>query len=190
MHVRAVGSCSTFREVRPLFPFIQRNKLTCTASEWIQSKSEYHYNSSTKSFNQSALSLSILESLLTINPQTLSSINSTTQISNFKSGTSLAEICRLASKSPAGDLVAILEGVLETLAKQTEVPVLMAIDEAQALFSTSGVRTPDYKILESYHLSTPKLTLDYITGKKSFVRLSSCSHSIHSYQLKFESNTS
>jgi len=58
---------------------------------------------------------------------------------------------------------------LETLGKQSDVPVLIAVDEVQALFSTSGVRTPDYKILESYHLSTSKLILDYLTGKKALV---------------------
>jgi small subunit ribosomal protein S29 len=61
---------------------------------------------------------------------------------------------------------------MDVLAAQTEVPVLLAIDEVQALFSRSEVRTPDYKVLESYHLSTPKLALDFITGKKSFVSLS------------------
>lgn len=78
------------------------------------------------------------------------------------------EICK-APKTP--ESVELLEGVLETLSGQSDYPVLIAIDEVQALFSTSGVRTPDYKILESYHLSTPNLFLNYLTGKKSFVRL-------------------
>jgi small subunit ribosomal protein S29 len=136
------------------------------ASEWIESKTEYAYNSNTKLFNQPALASSILSSLLATNPTTLKSIKSKSQIGKYKSNTSLAEICERA-KSP--DTVEALEGVLATLAEQTEFPVLIAIDEVQALFSTSGLRTPDYKVLESYHLSTPNLFLNYLTGKKTLV---------------------
>ena len=100
----------------------------------------------------------------------LSSIKSKSQIGKYKAGTSIAEICKQAKDNT----VETLEGVLATLAEQTEVPVLVAIDEVQALYSTSGLRTPDYRILESYDLSTPKIFLDYLTGKKTFVSCSPC----------------
>jgi small subunit ribosomal protein S29 len=135
------------------------------ASEWIESKTEYAYNPSTKLFNQPALAHSILSSLLTANPTSLSSIKTKTQIGKYKSNTSISEICK-APKS--AESVELLEGVLETLG-QSDRPVLVAVDEVQALFSTSGVRTPDFRVLESYDLSTPNLFLDYLTGKKSFV---------------------
>jgi len=143
------------------------------ASEWIESKTEYAYNPSTKLFNQPALAHSILSSLLTTNPTTLSSIKTKTQIGKYKPNTSISEICK-APKS--AESVEHLEGVLETLG-QSERPVLVAVDEVQALFSTSGVRTPDFRVLESYHLSTPNLFLDYLTGKKSFVCPPSLLHS-------------
>ena len=136
------------------------------ASEWIESRTEYAYNSSTKLFNQPALAHSILSSLLTANPTTLSSIKTKTQIGKYKSNTSISELCKAAKSAES---VETLEGVLETLAEQSERPVLVAVDEVQALFSTSGVRTPDFRILESYDLSTPNLFLHYLTGKKSFV---------------------
>jgi small subunit ribosomal protein S29 len=135
------------------------------ASEWIESKTEYAYNPSTKLFNQPALAHSILSSLLTTNPTTLSSIKTKTQIGKYKSNTSISEICK-SPKSP--ESVEILEGVLKTL-EESDRPVLVAVDEVQALFSTSGVRTPDFRVLESYDLSTPNLFLEYLTGKKSFV---------------------
>jgi hypothetical protein len=141
------------------------NCINKAASEWIESKTEYAYNPSSKLFNQPALAHSILSSLLTTNPTTLSSIKSKTQIGKYKPNTSISEICK-APKS--AESVEILEGVLETLG-QSDRPVLVAVDEVQALFSTSGVRTPDFRILESYDLSTPNLFLDYLTGKKSFV---------------------
>jgi hypothetical protein len=160
---KAVGSSSTSQEVCPSpASFDGINK---AASEWIESKTEYAYNPSTRLFNQPALAHSILSSLLTTNPTTLSSIKTKTQIGKYKSNTSISEICK-SPKSP--ESVEILEGVLETLG-QSDRPVLVAVDEVQALFSTSGVRTPDFRVLESYDLSTPNLFLDYLTGKKSFV---------------------
>jgi small subunit ribosomal protein S29 len=168
MPARAVGSYSTSREVSPVFVYNHQYsiQLMHVASEWIESKSQYQYNSSSKSFTQPALASTILSSLLTINPTTLKSITTKSPLGSFKAGTSIAELCQSAKINEA---VEVLEGVLETLGKQSQVPVLIAVDEVQALFATSGVRTPDYKILESYHLSTPKLILDYLTGKKALV---------------------
>jgi hypothetical protein len=48
-------------------------------------------------------------------------------------------------------------------------PVLFAIDEVNALFSKSVYRSPEYELLEAYHLSTPRLALDYLSGRKAFV---------------------
>ena len=161
---RAAGSSSTFQEVRSSSDTTNPS-WRIIASEWIESKTEYAYNTFTKLFSQPALASSILTSLVTANPTSLSSIKSKSQIGKYKAGTSIAEICKQAKDNT----VETLEGVLATLAEQTEVPVLVAIDEVQALFSTSGLRTPDYRILESYDLSTPRLFLDYLTGKKTFV---------------------
>jgi len=158
-----------------MLTFTKRDWADLIASEWIESKTEYAYNPSTKLFNQPALAHSILSSLLTTNPTTLSSIKSKAQIGKYKPNTSISEICK-APKS--AESVEILEGVLKTL-EECERPVLVAVDEVQALFSTSGVRTPDFRILESYHLSTPNLFLDYLTGKKSFVCPPSPLPSVH-----------
>lgn len=46
---------------------------------------------------------------------------------------------------------------------------MLAMDEAQSLFSVSTYRSPDFKPLEAYNLSMPLLALDYLTGRKSFV---------------------
>jgi hypothetical protein len=160
---RAVGSSYTSLKVCPNPAY--NDCINEAASEWIESKTEYAYNPSTKLFNQPALAHSILSSLLTTNPTTLSSIKTKTQIGKYKPNTSISEICK-APKS--AESVEILEGVLKTL-EESDRPVLVAVDEVQALFSTSGVRTPDFRVLESYDLSTPNLFLEYLTGKKSFV---------------------
>lgn len=49
-------------------------------------------------------------------------------------------------------------------------PVLLAVDEAQALFMRSNYRSPQFDLLESYALSLPRLLLDYVSGRKSFDR--------------------
>lgn len=142
-----------------------------SAAEWIQSASEYKYHPSSKSFHQSALASTILNTLITVNSELLSTIKSSSQIGTSATGTSLVEVCRNGAKSE--ESVQVLQAVLGELAQQTQYPVLLAIDEVQALFSTSEVRTPDYSILESYHLSTPSLILDYLTGKETLVSPSS-----------------
>lgn len=140
----------------------------CVAAEWIQSSTGYRYHPDSKSFHQPALASSLLETLVSVNRKALSNITSESQIGSSAKGTTLDEVCRVGSKSEKA--VEVLFAVMEVLGKQTKVPVLLAIDEVQALFSTSQVRTPDYSILESYHLSTPNLALQYLTGKKSLVR--------------------
>jgi small subunit ribosomal protein S29 len=52
------------------------------------------------------------------------------------------------------------------------IPVLFAIDEAQALFQQTTYRAPDYSPIESYSLSAPLLALDYLSGRKSLVSIS------------------
>lgn len=47
---------------------------------------------------------------------------------------------------------------------------MIAIDEIQALFSKSEYLTPTGGAVESYHLSTPRLFLDYLTGRETLVR--------------------
>ena len=48
-------------------------------------------------------------------------------------------------------------------------PVLIAIDEVQALFSKSEYLTPTGGAVESYNLSTPRLFLDYLAGAEKLV---------------------
>lgn len=47
------------------------------------------------------------------------------------------------------------------------------MDVAQAYFGRSQYNTPEGSPLESYHLSTPRTLLDYISGRKHFVSPSS-----------------
>ena len=48
-------------------------------------------------------------------------------------------------------------------------PVLLAIDDFNALYCKSTYRDPQFHRIKSYHLSVPRLLLEYASGKKSFV---------------------
>ena len=49
-------------------------------------------------------------------------------------------------------------------------PVLLAIDDFQALYCQSLYRDPYFKAVESYHLTLPRTLLEFASGKQSFVR--------------------
>lgn len=50
-------------------------------------------------------------------------------------------------------------------------PVLLAIDDFQALFCMSQYRDPLFKSIKAYHLTFPRTLLEFASGKKSFVCL-------------------
>ncbi|CED84315.1 Mitochondrial ribosome small subunit component, mediator of apoptosis DAP3 [Phaffia rhodozyma] len=79
----------------------------------------------------------------------------------------LVDLCKLGVDN-LGVSVQVLETVIEILSKQKEIPFLFALDCAQAYFGASEYKTPENHRLESYHLSVPRLFLDYISGRKDF----------------------
>lgn len=50
-------------------------------------------------------------------------------------------------------------------------PVLLAIDDFQALYNMSLYRDPFYKPVKAYHLSFPRTLLEFASGKQTFVGL-------------------
>lgn len=59
------------------------------------------------------------------------------------------------------------------------VSVLLAVDDLQALFRTSLYRNAEFEHVEAYHLSLPRLVLDFASGKKSFVSLTEVGVATH-----------
>jgi len=64
----------------------------------------------------------------------------------------------------------ILSTLMDILSKQTEYPVLLAIDAFQALYCKTSYKDPQFSTIKPYHLSMPRLLLEYASGKKSFAR--------------------
>lgn len=49
------------------------------------------------------------------------------------------------------------------------VPVLLAIDDLQALYGTSLCRDPEFNHIRALHLSMPRQILEYASGNSAFV---------------------
>lgn len=144
------------------------------ATELINSTSPYAYNSATESFYQPALSSALLASILGANRAKLAGLKLGKDVDSpsghkFSSEEKLDVLMARAVKDQSIS-VEVLEIVMEVLATQTSTPVLLAVDEAQALFMRSNYRSPQFDLLESYALSLPRLLLDYVSGRKSFDR--------------------
>ncbi|WWC67298.1 mitochondrial 37S ribosomal protein mS29 [Kwoniella pini CBS 10737] len=144
------------------------------ATEWTNSSSHYIYDSQTQLFSQWQSAQSILSTLLAINKDKLDAIKLTSDIElaqgkTASKGSKLSDLVATGSKD---DRVAVkvLDEVMAVLEKQTQFPVIWAIDEAQTLFTTSQYRTQEYTPIEPYHLSTPRLALDFVSGRRSFAK--------------------
>ncbi|WWD22697.1 hypothetical protein CI109_107190 [Kwoniella shandongensis] len=144
------------------------------ATEWTNSSTHYIYDPSTQIFAQWQSAQQLLSTLLATNKDKLDAIKLSSNVElaqgkNVEKGSSLSALVQLGAKD---DRVAVkaLDAVMGVLEKQTQYPVMLAIDEAQTLFTTSKYRAPDYTPIEPYHLSTPRLALDFIAGRRSFSR--------------------
>ncbi|KAI5455066.1 hypothetical protein NCC49_002338 [Naganishia albida] len=165
----------------------------------INSSSPFVYNQASQTFHQPAASSKLLGSILSANKTILPTIKLEKDVviqssaanvgeAAFAAEDTLEKLVAAGAKSEALS-VSALETVFEVLGAQTNVNVLLAIDEVQALFMTSEYRTPDFTLLESYALSLPRLLLDYISGRKAFARgsiLTSLSFSSPRYQPSLE----
>ena len=48
--------------------------------------------------------------------------------------------------------------------------MLLAVDDIQALYGKTLYRDPQFVPIHSYHLSLPRLIMEYASGKRVFVR--------------------
>ncbi|KAF8961983.1 mitochondrial ribosomal death-associated protein 3-domain-containing protein [Flammula alnicola] len=61
-----------------------------------------------------------------------------------------------------------LEAVMKALEAQKDYPVLLAVDEFQTLYGKTEYRDPHFVPIHSYHLSLPRMIMEYASGKRSF----------------------
>ncbi|KIJ55267.1 hypothetical protein M422DRAFT_23875 [Sphaerobolus stellatus SS14] len=141
----------------------------------LNSSTNYRYDLRTQLYQQPDYSQNILKRLLDVNAEQLKGLKVIRRIrmmrlkNAFTTGTSLTHLIQAGSKdaSIAPDVLSV---VMEQLAAQTEYPVLLAIDDFQALYCMSEYRGPDFNFIKSMHLSVPRILLDYAGGLKKIRR--------------------
>jgi small subunit ribosomal protein S29 len=131
----------------------------------VDSSSPYAYSEALQTYLQPEIARNLLEKVLSINGENLAKISVGGEVMTFEGGLKISGDATLtdaiqaglqSSASPAATQQ-VLELVFKTIVQQKEIPVLMAIDGAQALFSTTLYRDPDYRQLQSYELAVPRL---------------------------------
>jgi len=140
----------------------------------MNSSSAYVYDTDTKTFLQPNIASDVLRQLATVNASSLQSLVIDSDVSFDKAGTITAgsnidQLAQLGIKD-ASIAPKVLRILLEELGKQTKYPVLLAIDDVQALYCTSKYRDPQFNYIKGFNLSMPRLMLEYAGGMKSFAR--------------------
>lgn len=132
---------------------------------FVDSSSPYAYSEKHKVYLQPELTRYILERTLSVNKDHLSKVTSDDgpieldgREGQIEKGANLASIIQkgLQKDTSPDALQTIFESVMRTIVQQRNVPVLLAIDGAQGLFSKTLYRDPDYRQLESYELAVPR----------------------------------
>ncbi|KAF5391111.1 hypothetical protein D9757_003064 [Collybiopsis confluens] len=87
---------------------------------------------------------------------------------SFSSGTTLAEIASAGGKDATISSV-VLEAFLNELSQQTQIPVLLAVDDFQAVYNLkTAYRDPHFAAIRPFHLSIPRYLLEFASGKRFF----------------------
>ncbi|KAK0523993.1 hypothetical protein OC835_002682 [Tilletia horrida] len=152
----------------------------------INSTSPYVYDSTHKTYLQPAITQNILRVIGTVNGARLKQLTAdegalaAAQLTSqgAASGSASPALAKsqdlytliqtgAADSAPPPQRQLILEVVLQSLARQTSVPVLLAMDDFQALYASSLYRNPDYRRLESYELAVPRVLLQLVRAHAS-----------------------
>ncbi|SJX65972.1 related to RSM23-mitochondrial ribosomal protein of the small subunit [Sporisorium reilianum f. sp. reilianum] len=136
----------------------------------INSSTPYTYNAQHKAYLQPEATKQLLEAVLKVNAAAVKQIQTTEAVevdgTKLEAGTSLEVLLKrgVDDASSAAAKQTLLEAVFKTLAAQKERPVLVALDDAQALFRTSLYKDPDFVKLESFELGLPHALLSLLTS--------------------------
>ncbi|KAI9440379.1 mitochondrial ribosomal death-associated protein 3-domain-containing protein [Lactarius indigo] len=144
------------------------------AIKLVNSSTPYSYDLHTQTYLQPIFAQQTLQRFRTVNEHGLSSLVTEEKI-DLPDGLSLPEGTPLLNLIDVGlkdqtSAPAVLAALLEALGKQTRIPVLLAVDDFQALFTKSAYKTPHFETIRAWHLSMPRLLLDYASGRKTFAR--------------------
>ncbi|TDL23805.1 hypothetical protein BD410DRAFT_787085 [Rickenella mellea] len=145
------------------------------AQNFVNSTTSYFYDPRTQTYFQPIAAFQNLQRLLNANFDTLTSLRLQKSVELDKrnplpEGISFAEVIEIGLKD-ATLAPNILSIVLEELGKQEQYPVLFAVDDFQALYCDKTIyRDAEFSHIRPWHMSMPRLIMDYASGKKTFAR--------------------
>ncbi|TEB25788.1 mitochondrial carrier protein [Coprinellus micaceus] len=138
----------------------------------VNSTNSYTYDIRTQTYLQPRASYLTLDKLYKANSALLSQLTLSrelvTEKLNIPAGTTLAEVAQAGIKDKSftsGPVV--LETVLKELETQTKFPVLVAVDDFQALFHNSAYKDPFFQAIRPHHLSLPRTFLEFASGQRT-----------------------
>ncbi|OAX38521.1 hypothetical protein K503DRAFT_718053 [Rhizopogon vinicolor AM-OR11-026] len=157
----------------------------CNARDWlvlyipratslVNSTTAHVYDMRTRTYLQPVFAYQTLQRFLKVNAPKLEQLRTQTDLEIERrpavpADTPLVELINIGLKDQ-GLAPTVLSAVLEVIGKQTTFPMLLAIDDFQALYGKSHYRDQHFSAIKSYHLSMPRLLLEYASGRKSFAR--------------------
>ncbi|KAG9127918.1 Class II abasic (AP) endonuclease [Ceratobasidium sp. 392] len=138
----------------------------------LNSTTPYAYDARTRTFQQPELALQTLGQFAEANSQILRDPGTqivadiqNERLGNFPKGTPLSKLLDVGLKDQSL-ATEILEVTLKLLGEQTKYPVLIAVDDFQALFCMSKYRDPQYELIFSHHFALTRMILEYASGKR------------------------
>ncbi|CDO72071.1 hypothetical protein BN946_scf184962.g14 [Trametes cinnabarina] len=170
------GSGKSYLMLQAVQYCIQKEWLTLyipRAISLVNSSTAYAYDARTQTYGQPAFAQQLLKRFADVNAALLQSLS--------VQGSYPLEERTVPAGAPLANLInvgveiqhyapTVLKLVLDELALQTKYPVLLAVDDFQALYCTSQYRDTFFKSVKSYHLMLPRTLLEFASGKKNFAR--------------------
>ncbi|KAI0796114.1 mitochondrial ribosomal death-associated protein 3-domain-containing protein [Abortiporus biennis] len=176
----------------------------CMSNDWIvlyipraativNSSTPHTYDARTRTYLQPKYSFQLLQRFLSVNESKLQNLKTSREHvlerSTLPAGSPIIDLLSVGLNDQAS-APSVLSTLLSELASQESHPVLLAIDEIQALYCrTTMYRNPRFEAIKPYHLSLPRLLLEYTSGKRSFKRgavFGALSGSTHVFRLTVE----
>ncbi|KAJ7123055.1 mitochondrial ribosomal death-associated protein 3-domain-containing protein [Mycena epipterygia] len=166
------------------FLLLQAAEYAAASGEWIvlyiprtrrfvDSSTPYTYSLATRTYLQPRAARETVQRLGTVNEHLFKYLTtgSPTELGNetLPAGTGLLDLIDAAEAEEA-NAPAVLEAVMEVVGAQTLFPVLLAIDDFQALTGRTLYRDPRFRTIRPHHLSMPRLLLEYASGHKPLAR--------------------
>ncbi|GJE90341.1 hypothetical protein PsYK624_064720 [Phanerochaete sordida] len=139
----------------------------------VNSSTEYVYDARTRTYLQPEFSFQLLQRFQQVNAQFMGTLKLTKDVTlgrrSLPVGTPISELVNIAQRDKALAPL-MLEALLREVSRQKTHPVLLAVDDIQALYCNTYYRDPQFQGIKPYHMSVPRLLLDFISGKRYFER--------------------